>query len=313
MPALNMQTLRGLVAKATAALHWLLVIGIAYTLATTVLFFLRDPAIAKANASPTPAPAASEAPQKTVPVDLQAISAAKLFGDAKAKVAKPPVEETTVETRLPLKLLGVFVADAEAGSGAVSAAVIAESNQPGKLYRVGDRLPGAATLDTVHADHVTLLRSGARELLRFTKLKPFRTMKILDKGAPRTVAEMPQLRQTAPAKAAPTKTKAAPKPVRDFVAAYRERLQEAPEQVLEELEVEAVNGGGYRVGDLGDLPYLSQSGLQPGDLILSVNGRPMGDINADQLALDDLLAAGEVRIEVQRGERRFFLTTSIGL
>ncbi len=303
MPALNVQTLRALVAKAAAPVHWLLVVGIAYTLATAVLFFLRDPAIAKANASPSPAVSAPRAQPKAALVDLPAISAANLFGDATAEATKPVVEEATVETRLPLKLLAVFVADADADSPAVSAAVVAESNKAGKLYKVGDRLPGRATLDSVHADHVVLLRSGARELLRFPKLKAFRTAKVPQGQVRRTKAEAPQRAQAAPVKPAPKKA-------RDFVAAYRERLQEVPEEVLEALDVEAV-GGGYRVGDLGDLPYLSQAGLQPGDLILSVNGRPLGDVNADQLALADLLADGEVRIEVQRNERRFFLTASV--
>ena len=305
MPPLSVQTLSALAAKAAGPIHWLLVVGIAYTLATAVLFFLRDPAITQANASPSPAPTAAQARQKAMPVDLQAISAAKLFGDAKSAAAKPAVEKAAVETRLPLKLLGVFVADADADSDALSAAVIAESNNAGMLYRVGDRLPGAATLHAVHADHVTLLHAGARELLRFPKLEPFRTTRIAQ-------ADASQLPQAGPRKAAPSQAKTAPpKRAEDFAAAYRERLQKAPEQVLEELDMETVSGGGYRVGNLGDLPYLSQSGLQSGDLILSVNDRPVGDINADQLALDDLLAVGEVRIEVRRGERRFFLTTSV--
>ena len=307
MPALNPQNLRTLAARAAVPAQVLLGLGILYTLYTTAWSFLGDSTIAKANASSTPTSTAPQARQKATPVDLQAIFAAKLFGDAKAEAAKPVVEQTAVETRLPLKLLGVFVADADTGAEAPSAAVIAESNNAGKLYRVGDQLPGAATLDAVHADHVTLLRSGTRELLRFPKIKPFRTTKIVEGGTGHTKAEAPQAMRRAPHEA-----KAAPRPAQDFVAAYRSRLQEEPEQPLEEFDMEAV-GGGYRIGNLGDLPYLSQSGLRPGDLILSVNGRPVRDIDADQLAMDDLLAAGEVRIEVQRGERRFFLTTSVNL
>lgn len=312
MPALNPQTLRTLAARAAVPAQVLLGLGILYTLYTTAWSFLGDSTIAKANASSTPTSTAPEARQKATPVDLQAIFAAKLFGDAKAEAAKPVVEQTAVETRLPLKLLGVFVADVDAGAEAPSAAVIAESNNAGKLYRVGDQLPGAATLDAVHADHVTLLRSGTRELLRFPKIKPFRTTKIVEGGRRPAKADTPQDMRRAPRESAPAKAEAVPTQAQDFVAAYRSRLQEEPEQPLEEFDMEAV-GGGYRVGNLSDLPYLSQSGLRPGDLILSVNGRPVRDIDADQLAMDDLLAAGEVRIEVQRGERRFFLTASVNL
>ena len=68
---------------------------------------------------------------------------------------------------------------------------------------------------------------------------------------------------------------------------------------------------GYRVGDLASLPHLSQTGLLAGDLILSVNGRPVGDVQSDRSTFNNLLASGSVRIEVQRGERRFFVTTTL--
>jgi general secretion pathway protein C len=51
--------------------------------------------------------------------------------------------------------------------------------------------------------------------------------------------------------------------------------------------------------------------LLAGDLILSVNGRAVGDVQNDRSSLNNLLASGSVRIEVQRGERRFFVTTSL--
>jgi len=51
--------------------------------------------------------------------------------------------------------------------------------------------------------------------------------------------------------------------------------------------------------------------LQPGDVILSVNGRPVGDLSQDRLEVDNVLAQGSARIEVQRGTRRFFVTASL--
>ncbi|MDZ7669180.1 MAG: PDZ domain-containing protein [Gammaproteobacteria bacterium] len=83
---------------------------------------------------------------------------------------------------------------------------------------------------------------------------------------------------------------------------------------MEELGVSAVSEGaaeGYRIGDLAQSPYLSQTGLQPGDVILSVNGRPVGDLDQDRLELANVLAEGSARLEVQRGTRRFFVTASL--
>ena len=66
-----------------------------------------------------------------------------------------------------------------------------------------------------------------------------------------------------------------------------------------------------RLDHLAQSPYLRQTGLQPGDVILSINGQPVGDVERDRLELDNVLAQGSARIEVQRGDRRFFITASL--
>jgi general secretion pathway protein C len=102
--------------------------------------------------------------------------------------------------------------------------------------------------------------------------------------------------------------------IRDMVDDYREVLEENPEQAMDALGVSPVAEGaaeGYRIGDLAHSPYLSQTGLQPGDVILSVNGRPVGDLNQDRQELSNVLAQGSARLEVQRGSRRFFVTASL--
>lgn len=298
MPPLTWQAFRqafGRIAnQAAIALHWAIVLGIAYTLASLATFFVNAPLADSPSPSVEPAPEAPQRRLQSAPADLEAIFQANLFGKAPAEDEPAAASEPAVETRLPLNLLGVFVAEEAQGS----AAVIAEKGKAGRLYGIGESVPGNATLSDVQADHVVLQRSGAFETLRFPRLKGFERRKVAQ--------ELPPAKIAAPPKAPPN--------ARDFIAAYQERLAERPEQVeqlLDGLAAEAAAGGGYRVGDLSSQPYLSQTGLQPGDLILSLNGLAVGDLNADQLALQDLLAAGEVRIEVQRGERRFFLTAAL--
>jgi general secretion pathway protein C len=100
-----------------------------------------------------------------------------------------------------------------------------------------------------------------------------------------------------------------------LVESYRQRLADDAAGTLNELGLETVDasaGGGYRIGDVAQSPYLQQTGLQPGDVILSVNGRPVGDIQQDQMELANIMAQGSARIEVQRGSRRFFITASLG-
>ena len=58
--------------------------------------------------------------------------------------------------------------------------------------------------------------------------------------------------------------------------------------------VSQLSEGGYRIASFDNQPFLAQSGLQPGDVVLSGNGRPLGDIGVDRLALTNLANAGSV-------------------
>ena len=286
------------VARALGPLRWALILGIAYTLASTAMFF----------ASGTPATPA--APQVAAPsqgsrvmasVDLGDILKASLFGRAPDDQGAGAALQPTAKTRLPLTLQGVFVAEPPSDS----AAIIARKGNAGRLYAIGDDVPGNATLRAVQAGQVILLRAGQHETLTFPETKPFRRVPVADRSASTDsrASPSPNPRQERP-----------PDSAEELVERYRERLDEDPEQLLEELAMAPVSSGeaaGYRVGNLAELPYLSQTGLLAGDLILSVNGRPVGDVQADRSTFNNLLASGSVRIEVQRGERRFFVTTSL--
>lgn len=290
--------------------RWLMVIAIAYTLSTTVLYFLAPPASAPQGTAPRSGPAERPAP------DLNAILGTNLFGAADA-VDGGPVEtvETAVVTRLPLELLGVFEADIADDS----LAIIAERGRQAETYAIGEEVPGNATLLEVHSDHVVLRRAGVRETLHFpTSGESLASRTVYQEPAAGTGAGPTDqffddaFNQESPADEEPAPDDSAS--VGDFVNEYREQLDDDPGGALEQLGVAPVSDGaaeGYRIGDLAQSPYLSQTGLQPGDVILSVNGRPVGDLNQDRLELDNVLAQGSARLEVQRGSRRFFVTASL--
>ena len=91
-------------------------------------------------------------------------------------------------------------------------------------------------------------------------------------------------------------------------------IRDSASSALDELGVEAVSDSGsdgYRLGALANSPLLRNSGLLPGDLLLSVNGQPVGDPSVDQLQFSSLLEGGPARMEIQRGKRRFFVTISL--
>lgn len=299
-------------ARLAVPIRWLLVAGVAYTVAMAVLYFLSPPAT-----TPVASAGRQTMSQNRPGGDLNAVLTANLFG-ATDEVAQQPTDEPAVATRLPLDLLGVFVAD----DPDRSMAIISQRGREGIRYHIGDTVPGNATLIEVHAHHVVLRRAGSRESLHFPEpgeglasaVAPYAPgsddsfPEELDQyasGEFETPFDGPE-EDIDPNMAEPS--------VEALVDAYREELQSDPQQTLEDLGVEPVNDGeaqGYRVGNLADSPYLSQTGLQPGDVILSVNGRPVGDLQADRLELDNVLAQGSARLEVQRGSRRFFVTATL--
>ena len=284
-----------------------MVAAIAYTLATSVLFFLSPPQSAPAGTGPS-------RPETRVrpAVDLNAILASNLFGAADASAVETVSDSPAVATQLPLELLGVFVAD----STEASAAIIAQRGRQGILYSVGDELPGNATLVEVHANHVVLRRAGTRESLHFPApgqgLAARAALNAPAQEAPFEEVYEEVYEESYEGAAVDDEPEAAS--AAELLDEYRDRLEEDPAQALESLGVSPVTEGaaqGYRIGDLAQSPYLSQTGLQPGDVILSVNGRPVGDLSQDRLELENVLAQGSARLEVQRGTRRFFVTASL--
>ncbi len=287
-----------------------MVAGIAYTIAQSVVFF-----IGQTGDEPA-APASSTSNPALPPVNIQAVMDRHLFGQADAQPTAGAAAPS-VETRLPLELQAVFVATEDA---AESKAIIAEKGQSGRLYRLGMDLPGGVQLVEVQDSFVVLSRAGSGERLTFPHLTtnlaaPLdlnndETLYIQD-GA--DLADPYETVDPEPAVDAMVEPEQEIPP-EEQIEDYQSRLQNDPQGTLEELGVQAVatdSAQGYRVGNLAQTPALRQTGLQPGDVIVSVNGQPVGNVDTDRMELASVLAQGSARIEVQRGSRRFFVTTSL--
>jgi general secretion pathway protein C len=295
-----------------------MIAGMAWSVARTVLFFLGDSNTG--DSSPVVASGAAEA--ATAVVDFQAVIQRHLFGEMNASLT-PIAAAATVETRLPLELQAVFVA---AQTKADSTAIVAEKGSVGRLFRVGGDLPGGATLAEVHADHIVISRGGSRERLNFPRLsaglaapmdgtpEPFYDTPA-DFPPPDMMSEempvYPNYEEPIPPDPVPVIPEPAPA---ESLQDYQARLEADPVGTLDEMGVSAVandSAQGYRVGDLAHSPHLRQTGLQPGDVIVSVNGNPVGNVESDRAELAGVLAQGSARIEIQRGSRRFFVNTSL--
>lgn len=319
--------MNGLAVRLPDIVKILLALGIAYTLISTIWHFISGPEQATLQ---QPSASVQRGPSKAPAVDISALINANIFGDISAAPAVEevkPSDEPAKETRLPLTLLGVFQAE----QAEESAAIVAQKGKAGLRYTVGETMPGNAELVEVHADRIILRRAGVRETLRFPKsdemisatgdsVQAGRSSGSRNAAANGTASRsVGQARITPPTR---NRSQAGggrglgsqPTSTRELVAEYRDRLAEDPEGTLNSIGLTPVTAGdaqGYRLGALANSPQLANTGLQSGDVLLSVNGQPVGDIQSDRSRIDGVLSEGSARLEVQRGDRRFFVTAAL--
>jgi general secretion pathway protein C len=246
------------------------------------------------------------------------IASLNLFGEQAVQAAT--VAADAPETKLNLELQGVFNADVAEDS----TAIVAELNKNGELYRIGDRLPGNAILDSVFSDHILIRRGTKLEKLLFSDSKI--RQQFTRTSANSATAQNQPLAQNSPTtrlqqvreRIAERKQSALSNPqnqprskIREYVSALQKRISDDPAGLLTELGVSAVESGsnkGYRIGSEASQQALAQAGLQSGDVVLSVNGQPVGNVINDQNLINQAMNSARVRVEVQRNERRFFVT-----
>jgi general secretion pathway protein C len=287
----------------------LIVIGIAYSLAQAGWYFVSDPQLQTIGDTPQ-----AISGNRPAPLSVREIIDSNLFGDGLAD-APATQDDSPPDTRLRLTLEGVF----HSGDADQSAAIVAEQGRPGELYAIGESLPGNAVLTEVFEDRIVFRRGANYETLRFSEETPLLrgeppVSAATSSGQP-TVSRQPGRANPIerPSAVAGTRGKA-DRPLDEVVADYRDRLESDPEGTLNTLGLQPISTSaaqGYRLGNLAQSPYLSGTGLQSGDIILSVNGNPVGNVSQDQMQIDNIMAQGSARLEVQRGDRRFFVTASL--
>ena len=220
-----------------------------------------------------------------------------IFGDAVVEMAEVPKEVNAPKTRLRLELLGVMAASKTENSSAI----IAPKGGTGENYRVGDVVQGRTKLAAVHQDKVILDSNGKLETLKFDLA---RKQGIQQSAKPTRAQRKAQSRGTLKDRFKKVRNAS------DAVALLRDEVSNNPAGALKQLGLEASeNGSGYKVSNSGSM--LTQLGLQPGDIILSVNGQALGNLDEDQMLLEQVTNSGQARLEIQRGNRRFVVNHTI--
>ena len=303
------------VSRANALACAALVVAIALVLVKTVYLFVDDAAGSSApSVYGTSTSSGSTSGAESRRIDAAALALIHLFGEEGAKpVQAAPKDVVAPPTRLSLELQGVFVSEDENKS----TAMISEARKDSQLFHIGDKVPGNATLAAVYADRVLLNLNGKLEALYFPESRnaggmvPGARLNPADR-APRSVSA--RTGRVSPAGARPGGA-ADPRlggmggiggaeQAEAVIKQLQEEIGANPDAVLGQFGLSTNNGRGYKITDTSN-PALVAIGGRPGDVILTVNGRSVGDPQSDVTLIQEVMESGCVKVGVDRNGRQF--------
>src|SRR3569623_660554 len=222
----------------------------------------------------------------------QEIARRHLLGSSQA--ALPATTQPMPETQLSLVLRGV----AASPTPKAAFAIIAEPAGKENYYRVGDPLPGGATLKEVHPQHIVLARGDRFETLR-----------------------LPQQALALDGAASQSSSTAAPAPVTvapDAGAALqqvRDQFVQDPQSLANLLQGEPFRQDGrvvgFRVRPGRDAALFAKFGLQSGDVVTAGNGVSVTDAQGRLDLMRSISGADEVTVDLLRGGSPLSVTIPI--
>ena len=271
----------------------LLAVWPAWWVADSVWLFVSGPAVVSTE-PPLPVIEVARRAQSGS-IDIDRIRSWEVFGTPGESSSVVAVESAP-DTRLRLELLGLFQHPDSVQAGAI----IAEQGKEGELFRVGSRLPGNATLEEILADRVILLRAGQREALRLKEPELGGV-----EQAPQASAARPQRLDRRQNFAGRSTVETLPAQQQMNGSGSSDELSAQRTMIIQQMGLVPADGEGYLIGAGAPAEVLQQVGLRPGDVIVSVNGQPLGDENSDIAALQEFRNSGAASIVVQRGAQRF--------
>ena len=278
----------------------LVIVALAATLARAVWSFALGPEPEQLFESPR-----TEGSSRPDVMDVEQMAALNLFGTPPSAPRGLDVDATP-DTELDLKLFGIFLAN----QPEASVAIISSRGDSGEAYGVGDPIFGNAKLTEIRRDVVLISRAGIMEALRFDDEPP-----LAANQSPRATSGKSTTARDEPVAVLGVGGSADDHAaLEESIDVFRDRLQADPDGTLRAVGLEPVSVDGdtvYRIGETTASRQLGRTGLQPGDTIISIDGRPISDVRQNPEAFGDLLSKGSARLEIRRGERRFFLTTSL--
>lgn len=215
----------------------------------------------------------------------QAISVAQLMGSPK-RVVKAPKPVRAPAARTNLELLGLYDLADDDGY-----AILRANRQDEALYRRGEKLPGGARLVAVWPQFIELETDGRRESLSLEQ-----------EGMPNSAR--PKL--VAPAK----------RGLGEKLIELRDQIKQNPAQLGQMLRATPSWKDGRMRGLIlrprNNDPLFTEIGLQPGDLLVELNGIVLDKPAQGAKVLRELGKANEINAVVERGGRRLTISHRLG-
>lgn len=179
-------------------------------------------------------------------------------------------------------------------------AIVGDSEDKEKAYRVGDELPGGATLHRVYRDRVIIRRAGELETLKLRD--PERAVAGAGSNGARARAGTPE---RDPGRAGDGRE----------LQRAAEQLRNDPAQLARNFTAVPVQENGELIGvrlrSTGEGALLSRVGLRPSDVLTSVNGIPLNDMSRAGEVMNQLQSAGSLQVTVLRNGREQQINVSL--
>lgn len=279
-----------------------LVVLIAVTLARLVWLVVEGP---QPDMSAARAPViAVAAPRQAKQYTPDMAASWALFGDATAPAESNGNDEDAPATSLSLQLMGTF----STPDTRLAGAVIGERGKDGELYRIGATVPGGAVLEKVEATKVLLRRRGQLETLSFDAAHSSGGAAADAGGGLDMAGGFRNMRDRLAQSGGSSGDGEPVSRAQAVLTELSEDLQANPEGVLADYGLRPLVPGapsGYMVGDGTNADVMKSLGLRPGDVVLSVNGKPLGSVRNDARMIDEVKASGEARVEIRRNSQTF--------
>lgn len=248
---------------------------------------------------------------------LAEVAQLPLFGVLNERVAAAPV--VAPETRLRLRLVGLSAG----GNPNAGHAIITEDNRRERLYTVGDAIgSGQARVHQIHADRVILERDNAFETLRLPRADGGAVTAGARAQAPGNTAPRDYESDTYPmdsgsTDAYPTDSDSMAGLASDPGEPHVRRVDwlSDPDRLMQSIRARPViqNGmlHGLEVRPTRNARQFQQAGLQPGDVITSVNGMPVASIDNTDSLLQELSTQSQVDLVVERNGQAIPLSVQL--